>query len=131
MATKETSRQTEKQLTAQVCKYIKLQYPDVIFTADASGLRLSIGQATQLKTLRSSRGLPDLMIFEPRGNYHGLFIELKREGEKIYKKNGEPKTEHIAEQLGILNGLNYLGYYANLAIGFNEAKQIIDKYMTL
>ena len=119
----------EKELTKLVCEYIKLQYPETIFTIDTSGIRLTIGQATQMKSLRSDRGLPDLMIFEPRGKYHALFIELKREGEIIRNRSGELKTEHLREQNAIHERLNAKGYYAAFACSFTEAKIIIDTYM--
>ena len=114
---------------AQVCEYIKLQYPDVIFTSEASGLRLTIGQAKKMKNLRSSAGLPDLWIAEPRGIYKALFIELKSEG--ILKKNLTYKTEHIADQAKVLDRLVRKGYFAVFGIGFDHAKLYIDWYMKL
>jgi hypothetical protein len=59
----------EEKLQIAVCKYLKLQYPDVIFTAESSGLKLTIGQAVIAKQLRSSKGLPDIMIFQPNLHY--------------------------------------------------------------
>ena len=68
----------EQHLQSQVCEYLRYQYPDVIFCCDmAAGMRLNIGQAVRAKKLRSSRGLPDVMIFEPNCLYRGLFLELK------------------------------------------------------
>lgn len=119
---------TEEKLQIAVCKYLKLQYPDVIFTAESSGLKLTIGQAVIAKQLRSSKGLPDLMIFEPNDLYHGLFLELKKEGTRL--NNGKmPNTKHIREQKDILNKLWSLGYAAGFACGFDEAKNIIDEYL--
>ncbi len=121
---------TEEKLQIAVCKYLKLQYPDVIFTAESSGLKLTIGQAVIAKQLRSNKGLPDLMIFEPNKYYHGLFIELKKEGTRL--KNGNmPNTEHIREQGEILTKLRTLGYCATFACGFDEAKEIIDNYLKI
>lgn len=120
-------KQSEQSIHAQVCAYLKAQYPHVIFTSEASGLRLTIGQAKKMKALRSSSGLPDLWIMEPQGMYHGLFIELKAEG--ILKKNGQYKSDHIQEQAIILEKLRLKGYAARLVVGFEEAKRIIDTYM--
>ena len=122
---------TEKQEHKAVCQYLKSQYPKVIFNTDMSGLKLTIGQSVQAKALRSSRGFPDIVIYEPRGGYHGLFIEMKRTGEKLYKKNGDPKTDHIREQIEMVHKLKDLGYYAFIAYGFNDAKDVIDTYMRL
>lgn len=114
----------EKAVHRQVCAYLKAQYPHVIFTSEASGIRLTIGQAKQIKALRSSRGLPDLMIFEPVPPFKGLFIELKREGVSVTGKD-----EHIAEQAEVLCTLMTKGYYGDFAVGFDEAKSLIDDYM--
>lgn len=120
---------SEKVLTRHVCDYLKLQYPGLIFTVDSSGMRLTQGQAVQMTHLRSSRGLPDLMIFEPRGEYHGLFIELKRDGTRLMKKDGNYASDHIREQDEMLQRLTDLGYVAMFAIGFDSAKTIIDNYL--
>ena len=62
--------------------------------------------------------------------YHGLFIELKREGTRIYKKDGVSfATSHLADQAKVLVALNRAGYLAMFAIGFDQAKQIIDEYL--
>lgn len=122
---------SEKTLHRAVCDYIKYQYPGILFNSDMSGaMRLTIGQAVQIKALRSNRGYPDIVIYEPRGIYHGLFIELKKDGEKLYKKNGECATEHILEQAACIARLNAKGYKACFAIGANSAIEIIDQYLT-
>ena len=122
----------EKDLQINVCSWLKLQYPDVIFTSESSGLRLTMGQARSLAKQRSGKGLPDLMIFEPRGDYSGLFIELKREGEKVFRRDGQIRSDvHLQEQYNIINRLNNKGYLAGFAIGFDEARNMITKYMKL
>lgn len=113
----------------KLCQYIKQTYPDAIFLSDASGLRMSIGQAIQWKKMRSSNGIPDLIVLAPRNGWHGLMIELKRTGEKIYKKDGTLKTPHLDEQWEVLTILEYHGYIARFAIGFDEARKLVDEYM--
>jgi hypothetical protein len=125
----------EESIQIAVCTYLKLQYPDVIFTCDlSSGMKLTIGQSVKSAKMRSSRGLPDIMILEPRGEgefrYSGLCLELK--SEKAGNKNGTVKqTDHVREQQEILNRLEKKGYMARFAIGFSEAQQIIDFYLAL
>lgn len=120
----------EKQLQKAVCQYLRMQYNGVLFNSDLSGAtKLTIGQASAMKSLRSNRGFPDLVIYEARHNYHGLFIELKIEGTKLYKKNGDPITPHIEEQLYCLLKLKSKGYQTAFAIGFDEAKKFIDEYL--
>ncbi len=123
----------EESIQIAVCNYLKSDYPDVIFTCDlTSGMKLTIGQAVKAQKMRSGRGLPDIMILEPRGEgefrYCGLMIELKTE--KSGNKNGTVKqTDHVREQQEVLNRLEKKGYMARFAIGFSEAKTIIDFYL--
>ena len=122
----------EKDLQINICRWLKMQYPEVIFTSESSGLRLTIGQARSLAKQRSNKGLPDLMIFEPRGDYHGLFLELKREGEKVFRRDGQIRSDaHLQDQYSVINRLNHKGYLAGFAIGFDEARDMISKYMKL
>lgn len=123
---------TELELQAQVADYIRLQYPSVIFHSDfGSGIKLTMGQAIKQKRLNGGRrAWPDLFLAEPRGKYSGLFIELKKEGVRIYKKDGAlVADEHIREQFDMLHDLRRKGYAAEFACGFDEAKKLIDDYM--
>jgi len=114
----------------QICQYLKYQYPNVLFNTDLSGIKLTIGQAKKVKALRSCRAWPDIFIPEPRNGYHGLYIELKADDVTITKKNGELKKDwHIKEQFDLICKLNYRGYAAYFACGFDEAKNIIDNYL--
>ena len=120
---------TEKQIHKNICIYLKMQFPNLIFTSDMSGLRTSIGVAVNMKALRSSRGIPDLLIFEPRQGYNGLLIEIKIKKEKLYKKDGTFRTEHLKEQFEMIKRLKEKGYYAVFGFGFDDCKEIIDNYM--
>lgn len=120
---------SEAQLHEAVCNYIRLQYPNVLFNSDMSGVKLTMGQAIKSKKLRSSKGFPDLVIYEPRNGKHGLLLELKREGEQLLKKDGTFKTDHLKEQSEVICKLNKSNYVALFAIGFEEAIEIIDKYL--
>ena len=123
---------SEESLHQAVCNYLRLQYPKILFNSDMSGVRLTPGQAKKINSLRSSRGWPDIHIPEPRGIYHGLFIELKKEGEKIYKKDGiTPISDHISEQIELMEKLYIRGYKVDFCIGFNSAKKMIDEYLKL
>lgn len=127
---------TELELQAQVADYLRLQYPGVLFHSDyGSGIRLTPGQAVKQKRLQGGRrAWPDMFLAFVRtiGDryYHGLFLELKRPGVKIYKKNGDlVANEHIREQAAVLEELRQRGYMAEFACGFDEAKEIIDGYL--
>jgi hypothetical protein len=122
----------EEQLSKAVSRYLKVQYPDTVFTCDASGVRLTMGQATALKAQRSVHKIPDMIILKPNGEYHGLILELKSEDSSPYLKDGSlSKGQHIQEQNQTLTALLNIGYYAVFAVGFDNAKKIIDDYMNL
>lgn len=79
-----------------------------------------------------------MFIAEPRTvsrmgdkySYAGLFLELKREGTRIFKKDGiSYATSHLKDQAEVLVELNRAGYLAVFAVGFDRAKQIIDEYL--
>lgn len=113
-----------------VVNYLKLQYPQIIFRSDSgAGMKLSIGQAKKQKAIQNGMKWPDLFIAEARGDYHGLFIELKDYGVKLMNKAGKPASKHIAEQFECLTHLTEKGYFATFAVGFDGAKRVIDNYM--
>ena len=130
----------ESELQVRVANYIRLQYPNVLFHSDfGSGIKLTKGQAIKQKRQNGGRrGWPDMFIAEPRPRpkymddeqpYYGLFLELKKDGTRIKKKDGSWASEHIKEQALVLTMLKIRGYSGSFAVGFEEAKRIIDKYL--
>lgn len=132
----------EHQLYETIARYLQMQYPHVLYRFDlAADLKLTVGQAAKHKRLHPKRGWPDLFIAEPKyeeieqwadvNKYAGLMIELKREGTTIYKKSDGQlvKDKHIREQAEVLSELSKRGYKAEFAVGFDEAKRIIDEYL--
>lgn len=131
----------EIDLQAQVADYLRLQYPDVIFHSDfGSGIKLSMGQAIKQKRLNGGRrSWPDMFVAKPKLMQtkdgmpfvkHGLFLELKKDGVRILKRDGSlVADEHIREQAKMLQALERNGYEARFAVGFDQAKQIIDEYI--
>jgi len=55
---------SEEKLHSQICEYLRIQYPKILFKSDMSGIRLTIGQAKKVKKLRSSNAFPDIEILE-------------------------------------------------------------------
>jgi hypothetical protein len=131
---KKKNQKKEESLQLAISKYIKLQYPDAIFNCDlASGMRLPIHIAAKAKAQRSSRGQPDLIILEPKGQYKALCIELKKDYDSVYLKDGKTlkKDKHLDEQHVLLTRLQDKGYYAGFTCGFEHTKKVIDWYFSL
>ena len=124
---------TESELQTQVADYIRLRYPKVLFHSDfGSGIKLTMGQAIKQKRQNGGRrAWPDMFIARPMPDkgYCGLLIELKKEGTRLRKKDGTPASDHIKEQSELLEELEGWGYKAVFAVGFDEAKKIIDEYL--
>jgi hypothetical protein len=120
----------EYHICKDIAQYMRLQYPDILFHFDLAGLNLSKMQAGMMKAIQGNRGFPDLFIAESRKGYFGLFIEVKSEGTKLYKKNFEAVTSHVSEQLEFQDILRIKGYKCDFGIGWDECKLLIDIYLT-
>lgn len=123
--------QPEFQLQKQVCQYLRMAYPKVMFLSDTiASIKLTIPQQVRNKQIQKEGfKCPDLIILHPNKTQFGLFIELK--AKSPYKKNGYEllSNEHIEEQAETLKKLNQLGYVAGFAWDFQQCKTIIDLYM--
>lgn len=121
---------TEKQVHKAICQYLDIQYPDVIYTSDPSGIRTTIGIVMEMKAKRCKRyKIPDLLILHPNGQYYGLFLEIKKDLSQIVTKSGDLRNDkHTQEQNRTLLRLQELGYAAIFAAGFDHAKKAIDLY---
>ena len=77
-----------------------------------------------------------MFIAKPKMNgrvieYAGCFIELKKDRNELYTKKNEIKgSRHIQEQVRMLKSLDESGYYATFACGFDEAKEVVDWYLS-
>ena len=122
----------EFELQKQICNYLEMQYPKVIFLSDTiASCKLTLMQAIRNKKIQKNGfKIPDLLILEPKGNYSGLFIELKNETPFI--KDGNIKAsqkDHLKEQQKSINILNEKGYSSCFSWGFEMTKKIIDEYL--
>ncbi len=73
---------------------------------------------------------PDLFIAKKSKDFAGLFIEYKKDGTVLYKKDGSMrKNEHIEGQNRALQLLQTEGYYAVFSIGVKKTKKLITQYL--
>ena len=107
----------QTQLVARVRSF----YPDVIIAAVPNGGSRDVREAVKLKAEGVLPGFPDLIIAEPRGKYHGMFLEMKRE------KGGrlDPRQKEMLEKLG------KRGYLARVAYGVDQAWELVEWYLAL
>ena len=78
-------------------------------------------EALRLKRLGVSPGFPDVEVPLPSGEYHGFYVEMK-------KKKGGQTTEYQLAWLAYLRGK---GYFAEVANGFDHAKEMFLAYVGL
>lgn len=125
------SSKSEAKLQTVVSHYLRTSHPHTEFMCDiAAGMKLSIGMATLAKRWRSSRGFPDVIILERKGEWSALMLELKTEKAPTWKKDGElVKDEHLENQQAMHVKLRNKGYYACFGKGFDHCRSIIDWYM--
>ena len=75
--------------------------------------------AARLKAEGVKPGVPDVCLPVPRGDTHGLYIEMKR------RKGGSVS----ADQLKWLDNLMRQGYECHVCRGCEEARQVILDYL--
>jgi hypothetical protein len=115
---RKTTPESESNQQEIVIKYLRLAYPDALYCASAGGMRTSYLQAIKMKRTGYVKGFPDLFIYEPRGEYHGLAIEMKKE------KGGTASPEQKRWQ----DDLRNRGYCSYICKGSEEAIKQIDEY---
>lgn len=123
-------QQQEYQLQKQVCAYISTQYPNVLFLSDTiASVSLTMPQAVRNKAIQKNGfKCPDLLILEPKKEYSGMFIELKKDSP--YKKDGTlKKNKHLEYQEKSMHELRSKGYYCLFSWNFEQTKRIIDIYL--
>ena len=76
-------------------------------------------EAARLKKQGVKPGVPDICLPVPRGQYHGLYIELKRVRQG---RETEAQTAWIA-------ALNEQGYYACTCYGWMNATTVLLMYL--
>lgn len=118
---------SEHQEQVAVVDYLSIMYPDVLFWSTPNGARLASGRDKRLSSIRINAlkaegllpGVSDLIIFEPRGGYSAMFLEMK-------KRNGGAVSEN---QKWFLAEVEKRGGYGVVAHGFDAAKIFIDDYL--
>ena len=109
----------EYQLQKAVCKYLDLQ--NVLYCGSMGGnYQAHMSVRMRAKNSGYKRGFPDLFIYEPKGKWHGLAIELKVGYNKA-----------TIEQLNWIKNLTEKGYVASVCVGIDEALRVIEGYLSL
>ena len=122
--------QRETAIQIALCVYVSLKYPKALYTSDLGGVRLTMNQAKKAAKMRKKKGHPDWTLYEPKGGFVGLMIELKSETAPLYKADGTlRKSQHLEEQAQYGKDLEERGWCFSFARGLDEAIRLVDNYM--
>ena len=123
---------------------MQFQHKGIPFHFDLSGGVFSPGMANRNKRMNPITGWPDFCCPVKRGDYSGLWIEIKTEDEVLTRPKdakkilkGETKlrlmgdwfNDHIEEQAKMLMYLAGQGFNTHFACGFVECQKIINAYL--
>ena len=115
---------TEDEEQEQVVRWAKLNegyWPDLhwLYHTPNGGKRNRI-EAARFKRMGVKPGVPDLFLPVPRGGYHGLYIEMKRQrGGKLSR-----------DQREWIDGLRKNGYCVWRCNGAREAIAVLEAYIS-
>lgn len=123
MPSKANYTPTEGMEQAKLFSWAHMQtyfYPelDLMFHVPNGGSR-GKAEAGRFRAEGVKAGVPDICLPVPRGQYHGLFIEMKRQ------QGGRVSPE----QKAWLDKLQGQGYLATVCRGWEEASNIILAYL--
>jgi len=96
----------------------QLRYPDLLFTIAPAGFIMSAGQAMKMVRLGYRAGTPDVLVFEPRGVYHGLLIEFKA-----------PRGTISDAQREFVRLAGDRGYKCHFCFSTVEGNAVLEKYL--
>lgn len=106
------------------CKFVRLidrlnstQDAGILYCATQGGVRVSIGTARKMVASGYRKGIPDLMIYNPRNGSVGLALELKT-------KTGKP-SEH---QIEWIESLKECGWDARVVKGYDACVEALFDY---
>ena len=109
----------EQAALMQMCRLHEKKYPGLeLIHAIPNGGQRHIAVAAKLKAEGVKAGIPDIFLPVPRGNAHGLYVELKAKGGKVSDA-----------QRDMLAALSKQGYACLVAYGWEQAWKEIEAYM--
>lgn len=112
-------RDREHQIQVACVNWFRYQYPKSLIYAVPNGGQRNAVVAAKLKAEGVLSGVPDLFVAEPKGNYHGLYVEMK---------NGT--AGKVSEsQKEVMYKLTEKGYACVVCRSFDEFEAAVTDYM--
>lgn len=115
-----STHKTEAQEQEEVVAYVRIKYPNILMTTTGAGMRNDARVSAQMNRRGYTKGMPDLLIFEPRGGFLGIVIEMKAVGGTVRP-----------DQKKVLAAFSQRGWKAVICRGAQQGKDAIDDFMKL
>ncbi len=110
----------EFKVQSEIAAYAGLAYPWALITCSVAGTFVNLGMVMKMAKLGYRKGTPDLLVFEPRGGYFGLLLEVKA-------KDGSLSPE----QVEFLNRAALRGYKTAVCWSREEGIAVLDAYLKM
>lgn len=103
----------------QIRLAVKLDKLGILWTSTANGGSRHKVEAVSIRRQGLKKGVQDILIFEPRGKYHGALIELKRVSGGTLSMEQQYWRDEAAQR----------GYFTAVCKGCDNAYEVITKYL--
>lgn len=125
--TKKFHLKPEDRTRMAILDYCRLRYPNLYETVIGIFNEGNRSRSTNkiLPRLGLRKGASDLFFALPKNGYHGLWMEIKKDGWKYTIS----QKEHIENQTKFINQMVSLGYMGKMVIGTDEGIKLLDAYM--
>lgn len=117
MTTSKVPKESVEQV--KLVNVLRWVYPDIVFHSIPNGAQVHPATAARLKAEGMTAGVSDLFFPEPRGDFHGLYLEMKRQRGGTVSKE---QTEWMAK-------MAIRGYAVAVGRGYKKALETIDEYL--
>lgn len=115
----------EDRLQIAIAQFLQLQYPKVVWLHPPNEGKRTPFEQYLYKQLGCLTGASDMIIFEARGEYHGLVIEIK------VKYASGKKNYPTERQKDFLRALTAKRWCVAVVWSLEEAIDLINGYMRL
>ena len=119
------SESTEQQAVVQ---WFRMQYPKHRLISIPNGQWVALKGYRKFKLIEKykaeglTNGVSDLFLCVPKNGYSGLWLEMKARGKGVKSLSDD--------QALWLSDMEKIGYKAEWAAGFEQAKKIIEEYLS-
>ena len=104
-----------------VADFLRKSYPCLHWTSTMNGMWTTKGTAVKAQKAGMNPGVPDILIFDHRGPYGGLAIEMKRIRGSVVSP----------EQIDFIKFFRSIGWRAEICKGAEKAIETIKGYFDL